>query len=698
MNNLYLTPAYDPRLVILSMTVAIFASFIALDLARRVHTADAATARYWLVGGSIAMGTGIWSMHFVAMLAFSLPIQLGYNFLITLLSWIAGVAVSSVALSIASRAEVNWKQVALGGMAMGTGICVMHYTGMYAMQMEPGIIWHWGWLAVSVAIAVSASFASLLLFFWMRERKGGSRLAWQACAAVIMGFAISGMHYSGMQAAAFPISSICRAASELDNTWFALLIGGATMGLLIITLVTSTLDARLQSRTATLASSLKQANTELQRIAFLDGLTQLPNRMLLADRLEQSIARSRRDGHIIALLFIDLDGFKTINDSLGHHTGDQVLKTIAGRLTAVIRASETVARIGGDEFVVLVEMVEDRTALALLAQRIEAAASLPIVLGHEEIQLSASIGIAVFPDDANDEQQLLACADAAMYSAKAGGKNTHRFHDAATTAHAAGLMTDLRDLRHALDRGEFELFYQPKLAANGTDMLGVEALIRWRHPERGLIAPGNFIPIAERFGMIVAIGTWVINDACRQMRIWLDRGWKIPVAVNLAVQQLRQPDLVCQIEQSLARHQIEAGQLTLEITESAAMDDAAQTLEVLDRFDILGVKVAIDDFGTGYSSLSYLRRFSVDELKIDGSFVQDVEHSEDARSIVAAVVNLAHSLGLRVVAEGIETAHQSEFLSSMKCDELQGYFFSHPLPVDELANRLEAGQFTVQSV
>jgi diguanylate cyclase (GGDEF)-like protein len=696
MNHVYLVTTYDPRLVTLSLIVAMFSSFIALDLARRVHTADAATARYWLVGGSFAMGTGIWSMHFVAMLAFSLPIQLGYEFFITALSWVAAVAVSWVALSIANRAEMNWKQVAVGGMAMGTGISVMHYTGMFAMQMEPGIDWHRGWLAISVAIAIVASFASLMIFFWMRGRQGGSRLVWQASAAAVMGFAIAGMHYSGMQAANFPIGSICRAASALDNTWFALLIGGATMSLLVVTLVTSTLDARLQSRTATLMSSLKQANTELQRIAFLDGLTQLPNRMLLADRLKQAVARARRNGHIVALLFVDLDGFKTINDSLGHHSGDEALKIIAKRLTATIRASETVARIGGDEFVVLVDMLETvkdhRTALALLAQRIQAAVSLPIVLGGEEIQLSASIGIAVFPDDANDEQHLLTCADAAMYSAKADGKNTYRFHDAASTALAAGSLADLRYLRHALEHGEFELFYQPKLAPNGSDMLGVEALIRWHHPERGLVAPDDFIPVAERFGMIVAIGAWVINDACRQMRAWLDCGWNIPVAVNLSVLQLRQPDLLDQIGQSLKRYQIEARQLTLEITESAAMSDAAQTLEVLKRLETLGVKVAIDDFGTGYSSLSYLRRFSVGELKIDRSFVQDVEHSEQARSIVAAVVKLAHSLGLRVVAEGIESAHQSNFLSTMKCDELQGYFFSHPIPVDELANRLKSGK------
>ncbi|MDB5838643.1 MAG: bifunctional diguanylate cyclase/phosphodiesterase [Herminiimonas sp.] len=692
----FLIPTYDARLVLLSMTVAMFASFVALDLARHVHTADGATARYWLAGGSFAMGTGIWSMHFVAMLAFSLPVQLGYDITMTLLSWFAAVIVSWIALSVASRSKVSWQHIGMAGMAMGVGICVMHYIGMFAMQMDPGIDWDIVWLAISVVIAVVASFASLLIFFWMRNRKNHSRLAWQGAAAIIMAFAISGMHYSGMEAARFPLGSICRAASALDYTWIALLIGGATISMLIVTLVTSTLDARLQSRTAVLASSLKEANTALQRIAFLDGLTDLPNRMLLTDRLEHAIARSRRSGQVIALLFVDLDGFKTVNDSLGHQAGDQVLKEIAKRLSNIIRASETVARIGGDEFVVLVEAVDDRAALAVLARRIEAAVSMPIVLENDEVQLSASIGIAVFPDDAKDEKQLLAHADLAMYNAKASGKNTHRFHDAATTVSAAGLMADLRDLRYALERREFELFYQPKLAPNGTDMLGVEALIRWRHPTRGLVLPNDFIPIAERFGLIVQIGSWVIEEACRQMRAWLDRGWTIPVAVNLSVQQLRQPDLVEKITESLVRYGIKPQHLTLELTESGVMDDAEQTLELLNRLEALGVKIAIDDFGTGYSSLSYLRRFCVNELKIDGSFVRDVAHNDDARSIVAAMVNMAHSLNLRVVAEGVETLQQSEFLSSMKCDELQGYFFSRPLPVNELEHRLTAKEFEMR--
>ncbi|MBV8633493.1 MAG: EAL domain-containing protein, partial [Burkholderiaceae bacterium] len=640
----FLQPNYDVGLVILSVIVAIFASFIALDLAQRVLTTERKSASYWLVGGSFAMGTGIWSMHFVAMLAFSLPIRLGYDVPITFLSWVAAVVVSGIALYIASRPEMNWRRVIAGGLAMGAGICLMHYTGMFAMRMEPAIQWRIGWFATSVVIAVVASFAALLIFFWMRSRPLESRVRWEMAAAIVMGFAISGMHYSGMAAAEFPLGSICRAASSLNSAWLGITVGVATLSLLTVTLVTSILDARMQARTAVLARSLQKANQELQRAALYDALTQLPNRLLFEERLDRAVVRAGRAQHAVALLFVDLDGFKLINDSLGHEIGDQVLKVTSGRLLSTIRASETVARIGGDEFIVLVDAVEDRPALVNLAQRIMQSLTVPIVIAEDEMQLSASIGIAIYPDDADDQQRLVACADAAMYAAKAAGKNTYRFHDPATMASANGLMAMQRDLRHALERGEFQLYYQAKVSTQGAELLGVEALLRWQHPERGLVSPGEFIPIAERFGLIVSIGEWVIDEACKDMRRWLDLGMRVPVAVNLAVQQLRQPDLAQTIQAYITRHSVDAAMLTLEITESAAMDDAAATLAVIERLKAIGVKIAIDDFGTGYSSLSYLRRFTVDQLKIDRTFVQDIEMSEDARSIVEAVVHLAHSL------------------------------------------------------
>jgi diguanylate cyclase (GGDEF)-like protein len=450
----------------------------------------------------------------------------------------------------------------------------------------------------------------------------------------------------------------------------------------------SAYSARREAKEVLLTNTLQQSNLELQKIAFYDDLTKLPNRMLLMDRLSQAVARARREAHSIALLFIDLDGFKYINDTLGHRAGDRALREVATRISGLLRSSDTVARLGGDEFVVLVDAVEDRTGLAMLARRIEIEVSAPLSIQGEPVRLSASIGIAIFPDDAIEEKQLLDCADGAMYAAKAAGKNTHRFHDAAAGASTAGSMIDLGDLRMALERNQFELFYEPKMDGRGGGVVGVEALIRWRHPQRGVVGPRDFVPIAERHSLIIPIGRWVIDDACRQMRVWRELGWRIPVSVNLSVQQLRQPGLVEQIRASLVRHAVDASQLTLEITEACAMEQAEQTLTALIALEQLGVHLSIDNFGTGYSSLRYLQRFPIQELKIDRSFVCEVEHSAEARGIVAAAINLAHSLNLRVVAEGVESMRQKEYLSILRCNEFQGPLFSGPLRASELTSSL----------
>jgi diguanylate cyclase (GGDEF)-like protein len=693
-----LTPTYNVSLVILSLVVASFASFMALDLSQRVRAPDAGPAHAWLIGAALALGTGSWAMHFIGMLAFSLPVPLGYDPAYTLASWIVAVAVSWGALGLASRVKPGRAHLACGGVLLGGGLSAMHYIGMYAMQMMPAIVWDGAWVLASVVIAILAATGFVGMLNWLREKSGLELLGWQVVTALFMGFGVAGLHYTAMQAASFPLGSICRAAGSLTANGFGLIVGGAAMSLLGVSLFMSTLDARLRSRTAILTDSLRQANVELQRIAFLDSLTQLPNRILLSDRLSQAVSRSRREANSIALLFVDLDGFKQVNDTLGHQVGDRVLKEMASRLSQLVRASDTVARFGGDEFVVLVDVVEDRTGLAILARRIQAEVSAPLTIKGDAIALSASIGIAVFPDDAQDEKQLLDNADAAMYAAKAAGKNAHRFHDPAATVSTAGSMIDLRDLRGALERGEFELFYEPKMDRQGEILVGVEALIRWRHPRRGLVGPAEFIAIAERFGLILTIGRWVIDDACRQIRAWRDLGWRIPVAINLSLQQLRQPGLASQIEAGLLRHGVPASQLTLELTEASVMDSAEQSLLALMELHRIGVRIAVDDFGTGYSSLAYLRRFPIDELKIDRIFVHELERSEDARAIVTASINLAHSLNLNVIAEGVESLRQKEILGSMACDVLQGHLFSLPMRAGELTRNLLEQRFAMPTV
>jgi diguanylate cyclase (GGDEF)-like protein len=696
----FLIPRYDPWLVAVSVLIASFASYVTLDLAKRVRTQDRNVGLLWWAGGSLVMGTGIWSMHFVGMLAFSIATPLGYARGLTALSWLAAVAVSAVALSIASTGRLKAQRLVGGSLAMGGGICAMHYTGMAALDMAPPIVWAWTWVGASALIAVTASGVALMLFFWLRQVSDRRGVYYQLAAAVVMGLAISGMHYTGMFAANFPQGTLCLSAGALSGDLLGMLVIIASISLLGVTLFTSVLDARMRGRTTWLADSLQVANAELRaaneelhRRAFQDALTGLANRMLFEDRLSHALLRCERmtakgDGvegqrARLAVLFIDLDGFKPVNDSLGHASGDLVLKDVAKRLLELARQSDTVARVGGDEFLVLMEDVADPQDCAALARRFVDAMRQPFELDERRVHISCSIGISLYPDHGN-QQNLVTRADAAMYAAKRAGGSGYAVFEPRMDSGALEQLTLQTELREALAGGQLELHYQPKLGVRQVSVVGAEALIRWNHPTRGMLAPGLFIPLAERCGLITEIGNWVIDEACRQMGEWTKEGVRMFVAINLSAHQLRQEDLVARIRQALERHQLEPAQLLCEITETVAMEDTAVTHAVFDGLRELGVFLSIDDFGTGYCSLSYLRQLPAQQLKIDRSFVMDLDTSSHARSVVQAVVHLAHALDLKVVAEGVETDKQRDILLQLGCDELQGYLFARPMPAGML--------------
>jgi diguanylate cyclase (GGDEF)-like protein len=694
----YLTSSYDTATVIASVLIATFASHVTLDLARRVRSRERHVARNWWLGGSLAMGSGIWAMHFVGMEAFALPIALGYSKPLTVLSWLLAVGVSAIALAIASRGSLTLWRLAGGSVAMGAGICGMHYVGMAALNIVPGIVWDPVLVVASAAIAVTASAVALAIFFWLRKLGDGHGLRYQVLAAVVMGLAISGMHYTGMAAASFPEGSVCLSASSLSGDNLGALVTLATVTLLALTLGTSVFDNRLRGRVAQHAASLKQsnaklkqANEELKKQAFLDSLTRLPNRLLFEDRLRHALALSERAGERggerrqprLAVLFIDLDGFKPVNDSYGHAAGDAVLKETARRLLSAARDSDTVARVGGDEFLLLMEDLTGLPDAITLARRLVEVLARPFDIAGQQIAISASVGVVLHPDHGAPDK-LIAHADAAMYAAKRAGGNTCAVFESRMDAGATDQLSLQNDLRRAIELHQLTLHYQPKIDGRTGQIRGVEALLRWNHPTRGPVSPAVFIPLAERFGLIGAIGNWVINESCRQIEAWADAGMRMRVAINLSVHQLREEDLVARITDALRRHGVEPSQLLCEITESIAMEDIATTQRAFDDLSRLGVFLSIDDFGTGYSSLSYLRRLPAQQLKIDRSFVGDLDSSNDARAIVDAVVRLAHALGLKVVAEGVETAGQRDILLELGCDELQGYFFARPMPAADL--------------
>lgn len=674
---------YSPALVFISLCVAILASYTALDLTGRIATARGRTAYLWMGGGALAMGFGVWSMHFIGMLALELPLELGYDLGLTLWSLLVAILSCGFALWLVSQPSLPALQLLLGALIMGAGISAMHYSGMAALKMQPGIDYDPTLFGLSLVIAVGASAAALSIAFRLRKQTPYVRLI-RGGASVVMGLAIVGMHYTGMAAANFPVGSFCGALVDglsgkgLDN-----LVLVSSLAVLVIALLTSIFDARLDARTAALADSLTLANEELTQLALHDTLTGLPNRILLADRISQAMAKVAEQGGCFSLMFIDLDGFKPVNDAFGHHVGDRLLREVALRLREQLRSQDTLARIGGDEFVLLVRLTGPDDAPQVATRQVSLLAKSFRVDEHD-LQISASIGIALYPGNGQTAEELLMNADAAMYHAKGGGKNGYSFFDVSMNTNARKQLQLLQDLRQALEHNQFRLHYQPKFDASNGKPVGAEALLRWEHPQQGLLQPDDFIELAEKTGLIIPIGEWVLNEACRQMRIWFDQGyshWRI--AVNLSALQFCYSGLVDSVVSALDRNQLPANSLTLEITETTAMSDADASMTVLQKLSHMGVDLSIDDFGTGYSSLMYLKRLPANELKIDRGFVRDLEHDSDDAAIVSAIVALGQALGLRIVAEGVETDTQQSFLTTLGCDSLQGFLLGQPLPAEQ---------------
>jgi diguanylate cyclase (GGDEF)-like protein len=423
-----------------------------------------------------------------------------------------------------------------------------------------------------------------------------------------------------------------------------------------------------------------------------DSLTGLPNRLLLKDRIDQAIATAPRHERQVAVLFLDLDGFKYINDSLGHPTGDKLLQSIAKRLVGCVRTSDTVSRQGGDEFVVLLTESRQWEDAVVVAERILKAVAQSHPIDNHDLHVTTSIGVSVYPDDGEDAETLIRNADIAMYQAKEKGRNSYQFFKPAMNVRAVERQSIESSLRSAVKNGEFVLRYQPKVDLRTGLITGAEALIRWNHPLRGELAPGMFVSIAEDSGLIRQIGRWVLREACEQARAWLDEGLPpISIAVNVSAVELSDETYVQRLYATLSETGMDPSNLELELTESVLMRHAHSAAIILQALRKTGIQVALDDFGTGYSSLSYLRDFPIDSLKIDRSFVDEVTSVVEDTSIVKAVISMARNLGLRVVAEGVENMDQLEFLRAQACDETQGYFFSRPVDPDAFAELLRSG-------
>jgi diguanylate cyclase (GGDEF)-like protein len=446
----------------------------------------------------------------------------------------------------------------------------------------------------------------------------------------------------------------------------------------------------------------KDAEEQVRRLAYFDPLTGLPNRLLFTEQLQKTLGHAQRQGRQVAIMFVDLDNFKRVNDTLGHNVGDELLKVVSAKLAGSIRAQDwigrseggpganSIARLGGDEFIVMLNDVPDAAGAASVARRLVAALAEPVMLQSTELCVGGSVGVAMYPADGTDIDTLLMNADTAMYRAKEAGRGGFQFYDRSMNARARDRLMMETMLRRALERGEFVLHYQPRIDLASGEIVGAEALIRWQHPERGLVGPAEFMPVAEQTGLVIPIGEWAIDTACRQTAVWRAAGLRPLTAVNLAVTHLRERGLPGLIARALQEHALPPASLEIEVTESVLMVDPELCLETARRLNDLGVGLSIDDFGTGYASLSYLKRLPIKALKIDQSFVRDLATDPDDAAIITAIIAMAHNLKLRVVAEGVETEAQRTFLKAHRCDEFQGFLVSPPVEASEFARLLEA--------
>ena len=463
-------------------------------------------------------------------------------------------------------------------------------------------------------------------------------------------------------------------------------------------LVKGEISAPLMERSIRYAIERNRTKERIYHMAFYDSLTGLPNRVLFQDRLKLALASAERHRHMAAVLFLDIDNFKRINDTLGHFMGDKLLKEVAGRLSATMRRCDSVtkdvpdlfARLGGDEFTVLLNMINEVDDAAKVAHRITETISIPFKLDGYEIYITSSIGIAVYPGDGKDINSLLKNADAAMYYAKEHGKNHYQYYKESMNAAALERLTLENELRRALEREELFLHYQPQVNVRTGAITGVEALVRWQHPARGVVPPSEFIPLAEETGLIIPMSDWVLKTACMQSKAWMEEGYDMaPISINLSSQQFQQKDFIETLSRTLSESGVSPQDIILEITESTIMQTTESSFAVLHELTEMGMRLTIDDFGTGYSSLGYLKRFPIYAIKIDRSFIREISTDPDDAAIAKAIISMAHSLKLNVVAEGVETIEQLKFLHDHESDEVQGFLFSRPVPPEEISVFLE---------
>ena len=668
------TPAFPALTALLPATLAFLlgtlAAYVSLGLVRHAHDLPPRDRQRWLAVAAVGLGSAAWLVAPVAQSGLDGKAVAAYSVLGLAAAWLLAVAVAVASLALATRPPLGWGRVLAGAVLFGLTGMSSPLLGAWSAGLGIGAQDGTAALAAAGLLAQAGALTAYALCLRGPGLSGRWAAPAQVAGALALGLAASlaeGLSGAAWVAPLRPVSSPLIGASPAGVMSFAAL---AALVLAAAIGVVHVVDARVRKSRA-------EMRAELQSRSVRDALTGLPNGQSFDGTLAQAVRLADVRSGRLALLYLSLDGMGPINTSYGHHGGDRVLKEVARRLRE-LGQPHMVARLHSDEFLLLMTEDPSREDVLALAARAQQVLGKPIQLvGHEAI-VSCSIGVALYPEDAS-RAKLIANASVAMRAAKRSGGATCSFFDPRLLDDAIDRAELFNDLRHALGRGQFELYYQPKVHAPSGEITGAEALLRWKHPSRGTISPVVFVPLAERHGMICALGDWVIEQACDQARQWRDQGLRMRVAINLSPVQLRQPDLARKISAALTRHRVNPELLTCEITESVALEDTPATRQVFSELEKIGVHISIDDFGSGYSNLANLRKLPASELKIDRSFVIDLVGSEEARGVVRAVVGLAKALDRQVVAEGVETEAQYQILRELGCDHLQGYLFAKPM-------------------
>ena len=675
---------YDYALVAGSVFVAVITCYIAITLEQLIFQAHyPRRQKFLIISSGLIFGLAIWTMHFVGMMACHLPNGYQFNLSLTLFSYVIAAVTSIFAVWLTTRETLPIPRLLLGAFLMGVGISGMHYTGMIGLDV-PGYVLQFNLIVVVFSILIAICGSGLSFWLMFKYKMNRNRGLFKVAVAVMLAFTIVGMHYTGMAATSFVTleDSFTRLHHFQEGQGILLLLAGCITSIVLASaFAVAILELRLEERN----KQLIRVNKELEDLALQDNLTKLPNRLFLIEYTNSLFSLHKPSDHKIAFIYIDLDRFKAVNDAFGHHVGDELLVKLAQRLHALLEPNQKLIRIGGDEFLLVIENFSidriDRIADAVL-QKIQES----FLVASKEINVSASLGVVYYPDHGNNLHDLLINADAAMIMSKEQGRNTFSiFNYSRDQQESARSQSKLiNDLYKAVEEQQFVLFYQPKFTAD-FEICGVEALIRWRHPSLGLLAPNMFIEGAEQTGLIIKMGYWALEQACIQLNLWKqDNRHFAPIAVNLSAVQFEHKPLIETLRSLIEKYQIDPSQLIIEITESTAMHHIDVSLRTFEKLRNLGIPLAIDDFGTGHSSFLYLKDLPVDELKIDREFIRNLSVGSKEEIILESIIQLASRLGLTVTAEGVETQKQAEILKRLGCQQFQGYLLGMPLPVDRL--------------